>query len=111
MYKVRYTNGQLCSCGEYFVKDQLSTKVCVTKINALHFTMEISVKNIRNQWGENCSFSFLFPGHGTIKPDLRILPGNIATTMKPSLTTSEVLPTSTTMVELAEGAFDACDFI
>ena len=34
----------MCNCGEYFVKDQLSTKVCVTIINALNFTMEISVK-------------------------------------------------------------------
>ena len=112
VFKVRYTNGQLCNCGEYFlVKEQELTKACDAHLILLNFTVEISVKSIRNQWGENCSFIFFFPGDGDIRSDLRILPGNISTTLQPSLTTSEVLPTSTTMVEIPEGTFDTCDLI
>ena len=110
VFKVRYTNGQLCNCGEYSVKERVLTKTCDANLILLNFTVEISVKSIRNQWGENCSFSFLFPGDGDIRSDLRILPGNISTTLQPSLTTSEILPTSTTMVEIPEGTFDTCTF-
>ena len=112
VFKVRYTNGQLCNCGEYIlVKEELVTKTCDARLILLNFTVEISVKSIRNQWGENCSFSFFFPGDGAIRSDLRILPGNISTTLQPSLTTSEVLPTSTTMMKLPEGTFDNSDLI
>ena len=61
VYTVRYTNGSLCSCGEYSVKDQTKTKTCDAKLTRLNFTVEISVRSIRNQWGENCSLSFFFP--------------------------------------------------
>ena len=106
MYKIQFTTGQLCYCGEYFVREQQSTKVCKTQTKRLNFTVEISVEKIRNQLGENCSFTFLFRGENGITSDLRILLGNFSTTLKPSLTTS---PSSTTMVELPEGAFDPYD--
>lgn len=101
VYAVRYTNGSPCNCGEYFLKDQTKHEICDARLIRLNFTVEISVTNIRNQWGENCSFFFFFPGEGNIESDIRILPGNVSTTLQPSLTT--------TMMELPGGTVDVCD--
>ena len=98
MYKVRHTSGQLCDC-DTSAKNRTLTKFCDNLLSLLNFTVEISVERIRNQWGENCSFTF-FRSAGDdddINIDLTILPGNISTTTQPSLTTSEVLSNSTTL--------------
>ena len=98
VYKIQYTTGHLCHCGEYSVKNEESiTGLCDRRLNRLNFTVEISVERVRNQWGENCSFSLLFFGDKDIDFDLGILPGNISTTTKAPLTTSEVLSASTTL--------------
>ena len=57
------------------------------------------MERVRNQWGENCSFTFFSSvgGDDDINFDLTILPGNISTTAQPSLTTSEVLSNTTTL--------------
>ena len=100
MYAVRYTNGLLCNCGEYFVKDQTKTVICDPQLIGLNFTVETSVRNIRTQSGENCSFSFVFLLDGSFKFDVRLLPGNVSTTLQPSL--------ATTMMEFPEGTVDVC---
>ena len=60
VYTVRYTNGSLCNCGEYSVKDQTKTKTCDAKLTRLNLTVEISARSIRNQWGENFPFHSFF---------------------------------------------------
>ena len=73
MYKIQYTTGHLCHCGKYSTKDQESiTGLCDCRLNRLNFTVEISVDRVRNQWGENCSFSLLFFGDKDINFDLRV---------------------------------------
>ena len=100
VYTVRYTNGSLCNCGEYFVKDQTKTVTCEAQLIGLNFTVETSVRNISTQSGENCSFSFVFFSDGSFKSDVRLLPGNGLTTLQPSL--------ATTMMEFPEGTVDVC---
>ena len=110
VYQVRYTSGQLCYCGEYFVKNQTLAQVCDANLVGLNFTVEISVEKFRSQREENCSFIFFFfSAASNIRFDLKILPGNISTTVQSSLTASKVLPTSTTTIELPEGTFDVYD--
>ena len=55
------------------------------------------MERVRDQWGENCSFSLLFFRDKDIDFDLGILPGNISITTKPSSTTSEILSATTTL--------------
>ena len=97
VYKIQYMTGHLCHCGKYSIKDQESiTGLCDSRLNRLNFTVEISVERVRNQWGENCSFSLLFFGDKAIDFDLRVLTENISTFTVPSLSTSDVLSSSTT---------------
>ena len=101
VYAIRYTNASPCNCGEYFFKNQKKYETCDARLIRLNFTVEISVTNIRNQWGKNCSFSFFFLGAGDIKSDIKLLPGSVSTTLQPSLATA--------MVEYPEGTVDVCD--
>lgn len=61
VYTVRYTTGELCNCGEYFVDNHTITETCHSQLSSLDFSVEISVEHSPNQWGENCSFVFFFP--------------------------------------------------
>ena len=99
VYAVRYTNGSLCNCGEYFVKNQTKFVTCDAQLIGLNFTVETSVRNIRTQSGENCSL-FIWFSDGSFEYDVRLLPGNVSTTLQPSL--------ATTMMEFPEGTVDVC---
>ena len=99
VYTVRYTNGSLCNCGEYFVKDQTKFVTCDAQLIGLNFTVETSVRNISTQSGENCSFLGFF-SDVSFKFDVRLLPGNGSTTLQPSL--------ATTIMEFPEGTVDIC---
>ena len=101
LYKVGYSNGGSCPCGEYLINQNGSHKNvfminCPTLILLqVNVTVEISVENVRNPGGERCTFSFISAGVST-EFDVRILPQNVSTSVQPLPTTSEVLTSSTT---------------
>ena len=77
------------------------------------------MERVRNQWGENCSFSLLFFGNKAIDFDLSVLTENISTVTVLPLNNSEVLSSSTTpssvsaddrekMEKLPTGTLNAC---
>ena len=100
VYKVGYSNGEICQCGEYSFNDtgsQISVTCKSFKLDRTNFTVEISVENVRNPEGERCTFSFRYFAVGsTPNFDVRILPKNVFTSVQPLPTTSEVLTSSTT---------------
>ena len=103
VYKVGYSNGEICQCGEYSFNDtgsQVSVICDSFKLERTNFTVEISVENVRNPEGERCTFSFRYFGFFAIDRthnfDVRILPKNVFASAQPLPTTSEVLTSSTT---------------
>ena len=114
-YKVEYSSGELCECGEYLVNKNGSHKsvFCRTfHLLQVNFTVEISVENIRSPEGERCTFSFSFSAGSTKKFDVRIEHGTASTPVPrpPSPTTSTVFPSSTTHETdvLSTGTLDTC---
>lgn len=115
LYKVGYSDGALCGCGEYLVNQNGSHKNVFCRplhLLQVNFTVEISVENVRNPGGERCTFSFNSFG-GSTEFDVRILPQNVPTSVQPS-PTSEVLPSSSTddndeIDEPPTGAVNASD--
>ena len=101
VYKVGYSNGEICQCGEYSLNDTGSqiSETC-TSVDHTNVTVEISVENVRNPEGERCTFSFRYFGVFAIDRrhnfDVRILPKNVFASAQPLPTTSEVLTSSTT---------------
>ena len=98
VYKVGYSNGEICQCGEYSLNDtgtQISLTCKLFKLDRTNFTVEISVENVRNPGGERCTFSFI-PAGISNEFDVRILPQNVSTSVQLLPTTSEVLTSSTT---------------
>lgn len=94
VYKVGYSSGGICGCGEYLLNKNGSHKnaFCQGIILSLeNFTVEISVENIRNPEGEGCTFLFIASGV-KYNFEVRIMPENVSTSVQPSPTTSEVLP-------------------
>ena len=94
LYKVGYSSGGICGCGEYLLnKNESHRSVRCQPINLTHvnFTVEISVENVRNPEGGRCTFSFIVLD-GDNNFDVRIMPENVSTSVQPSPTTSEVLP-------------------
>ena len=59
-FEVRFVNrnNDLCHCGTIGVGAMLSAR-CKKKLYR-NFTVDISVQNVRNQWGENCTFTLKF---------------------------------------------------
>ena len=59
-FEVRFVNrrNHLCHCGITKVGVILSES-CGKKLHT-NFTVNISVENVRNQWGENCTFTLKF---------------------------------------------------
>ena len=100
VYKVGYSDGRICQCGEYSVNDagsQISVTCTSFKFKPTNFIVEISVENVRNPEGERCTFSFRYFAVGsTPNFDVRILPENVFASAQPLPTTSEVLTSSTT---------------
>ena len=100
VYKVGYSNGEICQCGEYSFNDTGSqiSEICKSfKLVRTNFTVEISVENVRNPEGGRCTFSFRYFAVGsTPNFDVRILPKNVFASAQPLPTTSEVLTSSTT---------------
>ena len=104
VYKVGYSNGGLCLCGEYSVNKTGSQirKFCKSFISVrlANFTVEISVENIRNPEGERCTFQFsyylFFIRTHTVHFDVRILPKNVTSSVQPLPTTHKFLLSSTT---------------
>ena len=73
----RYANKTFCSCAKV-VEERISFDKCDQTFRS-NFSVAISVKNVRNRWGENCTFTFLFRKHKQVTATLRILPEKIAT--------------------------------
>ena len=101
VYKVGYSNGGLCLCGEYSVNKTGSQirKFCKSlSVRPANFTVEISVENIRNPEGERCTFQFTYyiSSISTSHFDVRILPKNVTTSVQPMPTTHKFLLSSTT---------------
>lgn len=105
VYKIRDTTGHLCDC-EISVKNRTRTKFCDNFLFLINFTVEISVGKVRNQWGENCSFSFF--GDGDINFDLTILPGKISATTQPPLITIVPSEGNTTLSSVTTGTLNTC---
>ena len=97
VYKVVFSSGRICGCGEYSEnKNGSDESVTCTWRNRwllawrrVKLTLEISVENVHNPEGERCTFSL--PRLSGANFEVRILP-NVSTSVQPSPTTSEVLP-------------------
>ena len=93
LYKVGYSSGGICGCGEYLLNKNESHRIVRCEpINVTHvnFTVEISVENVRNPESGRCTFSSIVSGV-KYNFDVRIFP-NVSTSVQPLPTTSEVLP-------------------
>ena len=56
---MRYANEVLCRCGRIVRPGLVLTETCLKKLN-MDFLVIISVANVHNRLGENCTFKFLF---------------------------------------------------
>ena len=96
LYKVGYSSGGICGCGEYLLnKNESHRTVRCKPINLTHvnFTLEISDESVPNPEGGRCTFSFIVLDDNN-NFDVRIMPENVSTSVQPSPTKSEVLPSS-----------------
>lgn len=78
VFEVRYTNGQLCQCARYTVvpEDPEISQYCVRTLS-MDFTVHVSVDQVQNLWGENCSFTFNFEKSFELKFTLGIPRGKL----------------------------------
>ena len=94
VYKIVFSSGRICGCGKYLENRNGSDEsvTCLSRTSLWgRMNLEISVENVRNPEGERCTFSLRRGLFAPTNFEVRILP-NVSTSVQPSPTTSEVLP-------------------
>jgi hypothetical protein len=77
-FEVRFADETLCRCGRIVRTGVPFSDNCIKKSN-LDFWVVISVPNVLNRFGENCTFRFTFADGVVLTLPLGIPPGKIVT--------------------------------